>query len=170
MDSQTVKTTEAGGERGYDGGKKINGRKRHVVTDTIGTMQAAVVTAADVEDRDGGVMLCLVAPELAEALEKLWTDQKYKGEFVTWMREDYDINVEVVKRREDQKGFVVLPRRWVVERTLGWLMRYRRLSKDYERYSEYSESMIYLASIHIMLKKLCPPQLDRQPYEKKKAS
>jgi putative transposase len=140
------------------------------VADTIGTMQTAVVTAADVEDRDGGVLLFLGAPDLAEKLDKLWGDRKYRGEFIKWMREDYDIDVEVVMRAEGQEGFVVLPRRWVVERTIGWLMRYRRLSKDYERYTEYSESMIYLASIHIMLKKLCPTQQKRMPYEKKKAS
>ena len=165
-----MKTTEAGGERGYDGGKKINGRKRHVLVDTIGTLQVVVVTAANVEDRDGGVLLFLVAPDLADTLEKVWADQKYRGEFIEWMREDYHIDVEVVKRPEDQEGFVVLPRRWVVERTLGWLMRYRRLSKDDERHVENSESMIYIASIHIMLNKMCPPQRHRKPYENKKAA
>jgi putative transposase len=165
-----VKTTEAGGERGYDGGKKITGRKRHVVVDTIGTIEAVVVTAANVEDRDGGDLLFLAHPRLAQSLKKLWADQKYRGAFIEWMRDEYGIEVEVVKKDDDQEGFVVLPRRWVVERALAWLMRYRRLSKDYERYVEYSESMIYIASIHILLKRLCPRQEPRAPYQTKKAA
>lgn len=164
-----MKTTEAGGERGYDGGKKVQGRKRHIVVDTVGTMEAALVTAADVEDRDGGDLLFFCYPEVAKSLKKLWADQKYRGAFIEWMREEHSIDVEVVKRDDDQKGFVVLPRRWVVERALAWLMRYRRLSKDYERYTEYSESMIYIASIHILLKRLCPDKDVDPPYKKKAA-
>ncbi len=165
-----MKTTEAGGERGYDGGKKTNGRKRHIVVDTIGNIHAVVVTAADVEDRDGGDLLFTGAPKLAASLKKLWADQKYRGAFIEWMRDDHAIEVEVVKRADDQKGFVVLPRRWVVERALAWLMRYRRLSKDYERYIEYSESMIHLASIHIMLKRLCPNKDAPVAYKSKNVS
>jgi putative transposase len=152
------------------GGKKIKGRKRHVLVDTRGNLEAVVVTAANVEDRDGGDLLFLVAPTIAQSLQKLWADQKYRGAFVEWMQEDYAIEVEIVKRDDDQAGFVVLPRRWVVERTLAWISRYRRLSKDYERFIEYSESMIYIASIHILLKRLRPDDDDRKPYAQKAAA
>ena len=126
-----------------------------------------MVTAANVEDRDGAVLLFLTAPKVADNLKKVWADQKYRGEFIEWMREDYAIEVEVVKKADDQIGFVVLPRRWVVERALAWLSRYRRLSKDYERLVEYSESMIYIASIHILLKRLAPDDDAPKPYAKK---
>jgi transposase len=140
------------------------------VVDTLGNLEAAVVTAADVEDRDGGDLLFLVAPKIAASLKKLWADQKYRGAFVEWMREDYAIDVEVVKRADDQVGFVVLPKRWVVERTLAWLSRSRRLSKDYERLAECSESMIYIASIHLMLQRLRPDETGAKPYTRKAAA
>lgn len=111
----------------------------------------------------------LLLPGGAKSLKKLWADQKYRGAFIEWIREGHSIDVEVVKRDDDQKGFVVLPRRWVVERALAWLMRYRRQSKDYERYTEYSKSRIYIASIHILLKRLCPDK-DVDPTYKEKAA
>ena len=129
-----------------------------------------MVTAASVEDRDGGESLLLRAPKIAESLKKLWTDQKYRGAFVEWMQDDYAIDVEVVKKDDGQVGFVVLPRRWVVERALAWLSRHRRLSKDYECFTEYSESMIYIASIHILLKRLRPDNESPKPYARTMAA
>lgn len=154
IDSQTVKTTEMGGERGYDAGKKINGRKRHIVVDTLGNILELVVHAANIQDRDGAR---LVLPKLdritLDSLVKVWADGGYRGKLITWVHDALNIVLEIVEKEPGQKGFKVLPRRWVVERTFGWLGRWRRLSKDYERTIESSEGMIYIASIGTMLKR-----------------
>lgn len=159
IDSQSVKTTEAGGERGYDAGKKVNGRKRHIVVDTLGNLLEVVVHAAGIQDYHGAKHVLLKLVETVESLQKLWADSIYKGcGLVDWVQETLRIVLEVVERKPGQKGFVVLPRRWVVERTFAWLGRYRRLSKDYERCTKSSEGMVYIASIHTMMKRLAHAQ------------
>jgi putative transposase len=146
------------GARGYDKGKNINGRKRHILVDTGGLLIAAVVHAAGVQDRDGAKQLLagLPAASSCQRLEVIWADGAYAGELITWVQNHCGWHLEIVQKPADQKGFAVLPRRWVVERTFAWLCRNRRLSKDYEENVQSSEAMIYLAMIHLMLRRLRP--------------
>lgn len=155
LDSQSVKTTEAGGERGYDAGKKVNGRKRHILVDTVGNLIEVVVHAANIQDRDGAKLLFeKLSQAVIEHLQKVWADGAYRGQLIDWVQEHLHILLEIVQSEPDQQGFLVLPKRWIVERTLAWLGRYRRLSKDYERCLLSSEGVVYVASIHTMLKRL----------------
>ena len=155
IDTQSVKTTEAGGERGFDAFKRINGRKRHIVVDTVGNLLEVVVHAANIQDYHGAKPALLKLIETVSSLQKIWADGIYKnGGLVDWVRETLNIALDVVERPPGQKGFQVLPRRWVVERTFGWLGRYRRLSKDYERCTKSSEGVIYIASAHTMLRRV----------------
>jgi putative transposase len=154
IDSQSVKTTEAGGERGYDAGKKINGRKRHLLVDTLGFPLVVKVHAANIQDRDGAVEVLAKAQNKYKELSLVWADGGYSGKLVEWVKEYLGLNLEIVKRSDDVKGFEVLPRRWVVERTHGWVGRNRRMSKEYERLPENSEANIYLAMIRLLLKRL----------------
>lgn len=160
IDSQSVKTTELGGEHGYDGAKKINGRKRHIAVDTMGLLLAVLVTSAALDD-------AAAAPDLLRQLDrtnyprlaKIWADNKYHNhQLYLWVKHNQDgsFQLEIVSRPPKATGFVLLPRRWVVERTFAWLGRYRRHSKDYERLTASSESMIRISAIHNMLNKLAP--------------
>ncbi len=159
IDSQTVKTTERGGEHGYDGGKKINGRKRHILVDTVGLLLAVLVTTAALDDGTAAPLVVnRLDPKDYPRLEKLWGDNKYHNlNFRQWLamnRPGWDL--EVKTREPGVKGFAVLPKRWVVERTFAWQGRYRRHSRDYERRTDSSESMIRISSVHLMLRRLAP--------------
>jgi putative transposase len=158
IDSQTVKTTEVGGERGYDAGKKINGRKRHIVVDTLGLILAVVVHPANVQDHDGAVLVLGLLGQLKKRfgrLKVIFADSAYgRNNLPECVMDAFGWLLQTVLRPAKTRGFVVLPKRWIVERTFGWLGRYRRHSKDYERNTASSEAMIYIAMSHAMLRRL----------------
>jgi putative transposase len=156
LDSQSVKTTPVAGVRGFDSGKLVKGRKRHVLVDTMGLLLAVVVTAASVSDPAGARLLFARLGGACKKLRKVWVDGTYRGKLVAWTREHRWFRLEPVLRSDDMKGFVVLPRRWVVERTLAWLTQCRRLGKDYEGLTASSEAMIYIAMTRLMLRRLAP--------------
>lgn len=161
IDSQSVKTAEGGSERGVDVHKQVVGRKRHVVVDTLGLILLVVVHSASIPDGSGGKLLLeKLFGRIKRSvhnrwcrLKLIWADGAYEW-IVDWVKKQFGWRLEVVRRSEDAQGFVVLPRRWVVERTFGWLGRYRRLSRDFEHRPESSEAMVYAASIHRMLRLL----------------
>ena len=134
----------------------MKGRKRHIVVDTLGLLLAVVVHPADIQDRDGAKLVLSKLLGLFPRLKLVWADGAYTGQLVDWAYAMGGWLIEVVKRAPHSHSFEVLPRRWVVERTLGWLGRNRRLSKDYEELTESSEAWIHIAMIHLMLKRLRP--------------
>jgi putative transposase len=170
IDSQSVKTAEAGGERGFDGGKQVDGRKRQLVVDTEGNLLTVAVHAADVQDRDGVQPALTQTQELCPSVTYAWADQSYRGDLIEWSAKVLGITIEIVTRSANQVGFQVQPRRWVVERTIAWINRCRRLSKDVEHLVKNSAAWIYWASIQRMLRYLAPPHDQERPYTRKKAA
>lgn len=156
IDSQSVKTDEGGEERGYDAGKKVSGRKRHIVVDSMGFLLAVVVTSAAVDDAAAARrVLEMVEPDGYPRLETVYADGKYHNHALReWVEEHADYTIHVVRRPAEAKGFVLLPQRWVAERTFAWLGRSRRLSKDRERRTAHSEAMIKMSAIHTLLGRL----------------
>lgn len=155
IDSQSVKSTESSDERGYDAGKKVNGRKRHILVDTTGLLLRIMVLPANIQDRDGArqLLASFFNPSPRRRVKHIWADGGYTGTLIQWAKPLWRCTVEVVKRHE-LHTFKVLPRRWVVERTFGWLGRYRRLHRDHERQAQTGEIMVYLAMIRLMLARL----------------
>jgi putative transposase len=154
IDSQSAKTTEQGGERGYDAGKKIKGRKRHIIVDCLGFLLAVHVHPADIQDRDGAKPMLDKFDALYPLLTIILADGGYRGRLIQWVEEELGLKLEIVKRNDDIKGFEILPWRWIVERTLAWINRNRRMSKDFERLPETTEAWIYLSMFSLMSKRL----------------
>jgi len=157
IDSQSVKTTDRGGATGFDSAKKVKGRKRHIIVDTLGLVIAVLVTAAHVQDRDGAHTLLGFLRHTFTRLRQIGADSAYAGRLETWvaaLRPYRKVRLAIVRRCDTSQGFVVQPKRWIVERTFGWFGKYRRLSKDYEYLTDSSESMIHVTMIHIMVRRI----------------
>lgn len=158
LDAQSIKSSEGGEERGFDAGKKTTGRKRHVIVDTLGLVLTVMVSSASVQDRPGGRRILARLSQCLPSVALVWADGGYANKIdtslVVWAKQKLGLLLEIVKRSDDVKGFQVLPRRWVVERTFGWLIRNRRLARDYERLTPNSEAMIKIAMIRLMATRL----------------
>jgi putative transposase len=152
IDSQSIRTTESGGVRGIDAGKKISGRKRHIVVDTLGLLWAVAVHAANIQDAAGAWQVVTKLVGRMPRLEKILADGIYDGARIAVQALGWVL--EIVQKPAGQKGFSVLPKRWIVERTFAWLGRNRRLSKDYERLPKSSEAWIHFAMIGLMIRRL----------------
>ncbi|WP_063829768.1 IS5 family transposase [Streptomyces violaceorubidus] len=163
VDSQSVKAdaTVALTTRGFDAGKKINGRKRHLLTDTLGFLLAVLVTPASTTDREAARILLSAAKGRFERLSRVWADGGYTGHLVDWSATQLGIGVDVVRRGDDVSGFQVLPRRWVVERTFAWCLRSRRLVRDYERCTDTSEVVVLWSMTMLMSRRLAVRQRQR---------
>lgn len=158
LDAQSIKSSEGGEARGFDMGKKTTGRKRHLIVDTLGLLLIVTVTSATVQDRPGGRAILARLAARFPTIGLVWADGGYANKIdsslLNWAKDKLGLLVEIVKRSDDVKGFQVLPRRWVVERTFGWLVRNRRLARDYERLTTTSEAMIKVAMIRLMTLRL----------------
>lgn len=159
LDSQTVKTSETSGVRGYDAGKKVNGIKRHMLVDTLGLVLTVLVLPADTQDVIGARLLLTKVKGCLPRLQKIWADGGYTGSLIGWVKELCGWVLEIVKRSDRSRGFVVLHHRWIVERSFGWLNRSRRLSKNFERLNASSEAMVYLAMLPLMTRRLARQQI-----------
>ena len=148
----------------------MKGWKRHVLVDTMGNLLAVLVLAVDVADRDGAELLLLLYHALYPLLRQIWADGSYEGDLEADLQARYEIVLTIVSKLADQKGFAVLPRRWVVERTLAWLTQGRRLVRDYERNPAYSEAWVWIAAIHRTVKYLIPDTSTRAPYQRRNAA
>jgi len=166
VDAQSVKgaDTVSSATRGYDAGKKVNGRKRHIVVDTLGLLLVVMVTAASVQDRDGGARVLERLRFRMPSVAVVWADGGYAGRLVAYARQILKVTVDIVRKKDGQRTFEVLPRRWVVERTLSWISRCRRLAHDYERLPEHSEAMVKWAMIGLMTRRLAPTP-GRRPWQ-----
>ena len=157
IDSQSAKSAEGGEKVGFDGGKLVKGRKRNLITDTIGLVVLAKVTAANVQDVHAGKQILIELKkrtELITRLRKFFADGGYRGELVNWVKNELHAEMEIVLTLGDKKGFQVLPKRWVIERTNAWVTRNRRMARDYERLTETSEAFIYILMIRLGLRRL----------------
>jgi transposase len=156
IDSQSVKGADTVGadSRGYDAGKKVNGRKRFIVTDTLGLLITVTVVAASIQDRDGAKTTLLGLYLTSPRCRFVFADGGFAGRLVDWAQTTLRTTVSIVRKPADQKGFAVLPRRWAVERTYAWLTYHRRLARDYERHTATSEAMIRWAAIGLMTRRL----------------
>jgi len=167
IDSQSVKAAEevARSSRGYDAGKKVNGRKRHIAVDTIGLLLTILITAASVQDRDAAKPLLWNLRKAFPGLQLAWADGGYAGKLITWAKAALRVTVEIVRRPGQLHTFQVLPRRWVVERTFAWITRSRRTNRDYERLGAHHAAMAYWSMIIIMSRSLGKPMKSHQPQE-----
>jgi transposase len=156
IDSASVRgaDTVPARSRGYDAGKRVNGRKRHIAVDTAGLLLAVVVTVAGIQDRDGAVRLLAALRAKFSTVALIWADGGYAGRLVCWARAVLAFTVTIVKRTDDLAGFRVIPRRWVVERTLAWISKHRRCVRDYETLPQHAEAMVYVAMIMTMSRRL----------------
>jgi len=158
IDSQSVKATESGGVRGFDAGKKVKGRKRHIVVDTLGLLVGVVVHAADIQDRDGASAVLKSILKRRPWLRHIFADGGYAGPKLRGaLQKVGTFTMEIVKRTDKAAGFEVLPRRWVVERTFAWLGRCRRLAKDFERSIESAQAWVFIANIRMLTRRLPRP-------------
>jgi transposase len=160
IDSQSVKAAETVSKhsRGFDAGKKINGRKRHIAVDAIGLLLTVLVTAAGIQDRDAAKPLLWNLRQAFPTVTLTWADGGYAGRLVTWATKALKLTLQIVRRPDDLHTFQVLPRRWVVERTLSWITRCRRTVRDYERLTEHHETIVYWSMIIVMSRRLARQQ------------
>ncbi len=165
IDAQSVRgaATVGAESRGFDAGKKTNGRKRHIVVDTLGLLLVVMVTAASVQDRDAGRDVLIKLRAALPGVRLVWADGGYAGKLVEWAKARLALALDIVRKRDGQRGFAVLPRRWVVERTLSWITNCRRLACDYERTIEHSEAMVKWAMIALMARRLARLQTGAEP-------